>query len=379
MFDCIVVGAGPAGTTAAYHLAKKGHSVLVLEAASFPRYKPCSGGVSPAIAKWFDFDFTPALDNTITKVKYTWKLSEPVEIELQDVQDGVWMVRRDTFDRFLMEQALEVGAELKDKAEVTGIELVGDTWQVTTNNGSYTGSYLIAADGVGGPTSNWLGFKPPQPSLGATLEVKTPMSEATLQTASFDFGAFKNGYIWNFPKSDGYSISGAFFRGKGKPKELKKQLENYAANLEVDLSNREYREHPMSLWTENRTLHGQRSLLVGDTAAVADPLTGEGIRPAIFTGVKAAAAISEALSGKADTLAEYSKAIAAEWGKDMALAQKLAGLFFQFPGIAYKIAVKKPTAAQIMSKILCGELHYSDVTERAIARIKSSLIPGRRG
>ena len=378
MFDCIIVGAGPGGTTAGYHLANKGHSVMVLEAASFRSYKPCGGGVSPAVAQWFDFDFTPVLDNTITKVKYTWKLGDPVEIQLQGVQP-MWMVQRDTFDRFLMEQALEVGAQLKDKTEVTSIKLVGDGWQVTTNNGSYTGSYLIAADGVSGPTSSWLGLKPPEPLLGATLEVKATMSQVALQTASFDFGAFKNGYIWNFPKSDGYSISGAFFRGKGKPKELKKELENYAANLGVDLSNREYREHSMSLWRYSRTLHSTRALLVGEAAAVADPLTGEGIRPAMFTGVKAAAAISSALAGKADALVEYSQAIAAEWGKDMALAHKLAGLFFQFPGIAYKVAVKKPAAAQIMSKILCGELHYSDVTEKAIARIKSSLIPGRRG
>lgn len=60
-FDCIVVGAGPAGATAAYHLAKRGRSVLILEKAALPRYKPCAGGVSPAIAEWFDFDFTPAI------------------------------------------------------------------------------------------------------------------------------------------------------------------------------------------------------------------------------------------------------------------------------------------------------------------------------
>ncbi|HCF26545.1 MAG TPA: dehydrogenase, partial [Cyanobacteria bacterium UBA11049] len=43
---------------AAYHLAKRGRSVLVLEKESLPRYKPCGGGVSPMIAKWFDFDFS---------------------------------------------------------------------------------------------------------------------------------------------------------------------------------------------------------------------------------------------------------------------------------------------------------------------------------
>jgi len=51
MYDCIIVGAGPSGTAAAYHLAKRGRSVLLIERAKLPRYKPCGGGVSPQIAE----------------------------------------------------------------------------------------------------------------------------------------------------------------------------------------------------------------------------------------------------------------------------------------------------------------------------------------
>jgi flavin-dependent dehydrogenase len=47
VYDCVIVGAGPAGGAAAYHLAKRGRSVLVLEKDPLPRYKPCGGGVSP--------------------------------------------------------------------------------------------------------------------------------------------------------------------------------------------------------------------------------------------------------------------------------------------------------------------------------------------
>jgi flavin-dependent dehydrogenase len=45
MFDCIIVGAGPAGGSAAYHLAKLGHSIVVLDKDKLPRYKACGGGV----------------------------------------------------------------------------------------------------------------------------------------------------------------------------------------------------------------------------------------------------------------------------------------------------------------------------------------------
>ncbi|MEO1340345.1 MAG: FAD-dependent oxidoreductase, partial [Cyanobacteria bacterium J06635_13] len=85
MFDCIVVGAGPAGGSAAYHLAKAGHSVLVLDKANFPRDKSCGGGVSPAIAQWFDFDFAPVVQNHVSQVKYTFKMGDSAEVDLEGV------------------------------------------------------------------------------------------------------------------------------------------------------------------------------------------------------------------------------------------------------------------------------------------------------
>jgi len=70
MFDGIIVGAGPTGSTAGYHHAKQRRSVLVLEKASLLRNKPC-GGVSGAIAQWLDFDRTPAISLKANKISYT--------------------------------------------------------------------------------------------------------------------------------------------------------------------------------------------------------------------------------------------------------------------------------------------------------------------
>jgi flavin-dependent dehydrogenase len=90
IFDCIIVGAGPAGGAAAYHLAKRGRSVLVLERAALPRYKACSGGVSPAIARWFDFDFAPVIAAKVTQIRYTWKTGDPVEAGL-NTPEPMWI------------------------------------------------------------------------------------------------------------------------------------------------------------------------------------------------------------------------------------------------------------------------------------------------
>ncbi|WP_019506349.1 geranylgeranyl reductase family protein [Pleurocapsa sp. PCC 7319] len=374
MFDCIIVGAGPAGASAAYHLAKKGHSILVIEKNSFPRAKSCGGGVSPAIAEWFDFDFSPVVQNNVSEVKYTFKMGDPAEVRLKNVTP-MWMVQRDQFDSFLMEQATSQGVEFKDGTEVTNVTLQGDSWQVDTNNGAFTGKYLIAADGANSMVAKLLGFDAPQTIAAASLQVPGEVSDRRKTMAFFDFGSLKNGFMWCFPKADGYSLSAAYVRNpKGKADELKKQLTKYAELFDLDPSQGQYTEHPLNLWQQDRILHSDRALLVGEAAGIVDPLIGEGIRPAMFTGIKAAEAVSSAITGNADALGDYTEIIQQEWGNNLAKADFLAGLFFKAPKIAYKLGVKRPAAGRLMGKILCGELSYAQIAETATQKLK--FIPG---
>jgi flavin-dependent dehydrogenase len=69
-FDAIVVGAGPAGSTAAREIAQRGHSVLLLDRATFPRDKPCGGGVTPRCASLLPFDITPVVEHVVTGAQH---------------------------------------------------------------------------------------------------------------------------------------------------------------------------------------------------------------------------------------------------------------------------------------------------------------------
>jgi geranylgeranyl reductase family protein len=373
MYDCIVVGAGPAGGSAAYHLAKRGRSVLVIEKEALPRYKPCGGGVSPQVAQWFDFDFSPAVSLKVNEIRYTWKMGDPVEAMLEDVEP-IWMVRRDVFDHFLIQQAQQQGAELKDGLAVTGIEFQSDRWQVNTANGALSARYLIAADGTKGPMSNWLGFKARKRRLAGALEAEALVQNGS-QMIHFDFGMVKNGYIWNFPKADGYSIGIGTFRG-GEPQDFKKILTEYANSFNVTLGSCKQYGHPISLWDGEQTLHTQNAILAGEAACIVDPFTAEGIRPSIFSGVKAAEAIDQALSGNSNALEQYSEIINKEWGEEMMWAQRLAQVFYRVPGVGYKLGIKRPSATDRMAQILSGQLRYSDVANRALKRLSTGLIPG---
>ncbi|MBD2776670.1 geranylgeranyl reductase family protein [Iningainema tapete] len=373
MYDCIIVGAGPAGGTAAYHLAKQGRSVLVLEKEFLPRYKPCGGGVSPAIAQWFDFDFTEAISIKADTIRCTWKMGEAVEAQLE-TPEPVWLVRRSIFDYFIIQQAQKQGVQLRDHTEVKGIEFKTSYWQVQTTNEVITGRYLIAADGAKGLMATWLGFKERKRRLAAALEAEAPTKVENGNVVHFEFGMVKNGYLWNFPKADGYSIGIGSFIGSGK-QDFKGILHEYGKGFGVNLNSCHQYGHGLCLWNGTQKLHTENALLAGEAACVVDPLTAEGIRPSILSGMLAAEAIDLALAGDINALENYSTGINEQWGTEMAWAQKLAGAFYRLPGMSYKVGVKRPSSIQIMGKILCGQLRYGDVASRAIKR----LVPGFGG
>ncbi|MGD1867661.1 MAG: geranylgeranyl reductase family protein [Phormidesmis sp.] len=381
--DCIVVGGGPGGSAAAYHLAKAGRSVLLLEKAALPRYKACTGAVSPSVADWFDFDFSPAIDSQVRRVRYTWKLGDVVDAELET--EPIWSVKREVFDQFLIDQAKAAGAQVRDKTAVTGIAFQGDRtaanepyWQVQvqTQSGPSTlnGRYLIAADGANGPMADWLGFRQHKLREAGTLEVDThePVAAGAF---SFEFGMVKNGCLWSFPKHQGYSFGVSSFIGNSV-KAPEKLLKQYAPAFGVSAQQGTLHTHPLKLWDGNHTLHAQQALLVGEAAAIVDPLTAEGIRPAMYSGMEAAKALDKALSGDADALSGYTQTIHENWGSDMQWAQRIASVYFRVPKIGYRVGSKRPTATKRLGQILAGEVSYADIANRVIKRISTSFIPG---
>ncbi|MEM8603214.1 MAG: geranylgeranyl reductase family protein [Cyanobacteria bacterium P01_H01_bin.121] len=368
-FDCVIVGAGPAGASAAYHLAKAGQSVVILERETLPRYKPCGGGVSPQVAQWFDFDFSPVISARVKRIRYTWKLEQAVETELQ-LDEPLWMVRREVFDHFLVQQAQKQGAQLWDQTKATGIEFQRDRWQIQTNREPVIGLYLIAADGARGPMAKWLGFGQRQYSMGGAIEVEPKVEVPQEPVAHFEFGLLKNGYVWNFPKVDGYSLgSGAFRAKQGQKYDLRPALADYAASFGVELKQQQKHGHPLLIWQADQTLHTQHAVLAGEAACVVDPFTAEGIRPAMFSGVKAAQAVTQALAGDHNALADYTKTMTEEWGNQMRWAKRLAQAFYTAPSLAYQLGVKNPRSTAAMVRLFCGELSYEEVTQRAFKRL----------
>lgn len=370
--DCIVIGAGPGGSTAAYHLAKKGRDVTIIEKHSLPRYKPCGGGVSPQIGEWFDFDFSAVISRKINRFRYTWQMQDPIDIELRN---PVWMVRREEFDHILVRQSIGQGASLHENAEVTDINFDGGTWQVDTQNGQFQARYLIAADGAKGQSAKAIGLNHRKRLVSGAIELEARNVLPTEDIGYFEFGMVRGGYLWNFPKADGQSLGAGIFR-RTQSQDLKAITRAYTDGFGIDFDSTEYHAHPLCVWNGNHSLHceNKRAVLVGEAACLVDPLTAEGIRPSIYSGIKASEAIDQALAGNENAVPTYTQTIAREVGTDMKWASIFANLLYSRPQFCYKHLLKNPAVIKVMGKLFSGEMRYRDVPFKALLHIAKSFV-----
>ncbi|HNV71155.1 MAG TPA: geranylgeranyl reductase family protein, partial [Candidatus Ozemobacteraceae bacterium] len=365
-FDVAVIGGGPAGGSAAWQLARSGRSVVICEKESLPRYKPCGAGISRQLAGWFDFSLEPVINRRIRQVRFTWCGGDPIALELPEDQ-ALWLTRREPFDMLLLQEAQRHGANLLAPCRVTAVTREPEGWLLQTDTGPISASWVILAEGAKGTLSAPLGFSTRRFIRGAALEAEIPHSHPT-DTAVVDFGRVKFGYGWVFPKADGYSIGIGSFKGGEEPN-LVKLLEELVRESGLDLAQGKWFGHPVLLWDGDFDLHADRALLVGEAAGCVDPFTAEGIRWAAFTGLRAAESVTKCLNGNYEAASEYTKLVQKEFGSEMNWARKLAAAYFHLGKLAYKGIVKRPGAGLAMMRLLSGDLRYSQVAERALARL----------
>ena len=108
--DALIVGSGAAGGAAAFHLSAAGRDVVVLERDTELRIKPCGGGMAASVQQWFPFSLEPAVEQVIRRVDFSWCLEDPVVAELPG-DAPFWIVRRETLDQLLSDQAIQAGAK----------------------------------------------------------------------------------------------------------------------------------------------------------------------------------------------------------------------------------------------------------------------------
>ena len=373
MHDVIVVGAGAAGAACAYHLAARGHRVLLLEAQSLPRRKPCGGGMAASVQRWFPFDLTPAVDQVIEQVRFTWCLDDPITAVLPG-DSPFWIVQRSRLDQFIAQQAVAAGAQLIDAAVVETIERNGEGWTVQAGGDRYTSRAVVVADGSNSRFAAQLSLGNPKPRFASAVAVEVEAAVSEPNTARFEFGLVKHGFCWAFPRQGGYSIGVGSFIGNTDV-DADAVLAQLLPSLGLAAGAGERIQSPLRVWDGHYSLHNAAgAVAVGDAASLCDPFLAEGLRPALLSGVRSAEALDcylKADDGRqaGEALAGYSQTMRQQWGESMAWGRRIAQVFYRVPKVGYQIGIKRPTAPQRIAQILSGEMGYGDIAQRVIKRL----------
>src|SRR3989442_30207 len=149
MHDAMVVGMGPAGSSAATELARAGLSVLGLEGKPMPRYKVCGGALSARTDRLLEPDYHSVVEETIHRVRFQFAGAEAFEISSPEPM--AYMVMRDRFDAYLCGKAREAGAEVCDNERVVKVHECADRVEVETNRERYRAKVVVGPDGLGHP------------------------------------------------------------------------------------------------------------------------------------------------------------------------------------------------------------------------------------
>lgn len=358
--DVLVIGAGPAGSSFAYNLKKQNRnaSVMLLDKADFPRYKTCGGGISKDVHRYIDFSIDPAVSCELDTISFDLNKQTMSYV----MPESLYLVRREDFDNHLVKEAKRAGVNFKPNTKVTNLEFskTESAWKVTIEGQDpIQANIVILAEGGTGNLAKKLGLDLKlQVVAGLEYEHPVPIKEPKL-FVSFDHGS--HGYSWNFPKKDGQSFGiGGFIKGKEKKgASLKDVLKQYLKESSIENFDKKYLfGHPIKLYSGKKKLAHQQLLMIGECAGCVDPLTAEGIRPAIKSGFIAAEIVSRALFEEDyRILKEYNEAFHARIGQDYQYARFLSFLFYR---CKHKLMPKTKRGVVAFWNVFCGKKQYQD-------------------
>lgn len=321
-YDVLIVGGGPAGSSLAWGLRNTGLRVLVLDKQLFPRNKVCAGWITPAVLESLKIDNGHYRHGHTMQPIHGFRISrmdaKEVETTLQE-QPLSFGIRRFEFDYYLLQRC---GADVV--AESLGeLTQSGNDWVV---NGRYRTSLLVGAGGHFCPVARHLGARPGKGEITvAAQEIEFPMTDRQQQGCRIDgripelfFCADLKGYGWVFRKGEYLNIG----LGREDQNRLSEHVKSFCGylrdkgKLAFDLPAK-FNGHAYLLYNHSRRdLAGDGVLLIGDAAGLAYPQSGEGIRPAIESGLLAASIVRVAGGDyRAERLTGYRECIMQRYGK----------------------------------------------------------------
>ncbi|MEV0728422.1 geranylgeranyl reductase family protein [Polymorphospora sp. NPDC050346] len=367
-YDVAVVGAGPAGLSAAYTAARAGAGVIVLERAEHPRYKTCGGGlIGLSLDALGDRIEIPAHDH-VDAVTFThdgrreFTRREPGNTLVQ-------MVRREEFDDRLRAAAEAAGAQVRQRVTVRALEQETDRVRVRLADGSeVTAGVVVGADGSSGITARHVGVEYGQVDLGLEVELPVPRDVRGRWCGRLliDWGPIPGSYAWVFPKGDRLTVGVIAARGQGD--ETRAYLRRFVDRLGLSgIEPAHDSGHLTRCRTDTSPLRAGRVVVAGDAAGLLEPWTREGISFALRSGALAGAA---AARGDLDG---YVTAVHDSLVPSMRAGRDLLAAFTRRPGMFHRV-LATPPGWRVFTRFCRGEPGFDRLVRRAPVRAALSML-----
>lgn len=337
--DVIVVGAGQAGCAAAQDLAMAGLSVMLLDRAPDQVLKPCAGGITMKSLNRYRFSIDPVVRERHQSLHVSWNSRRRAVLEAG--AEMALMTDRPELDLLCRARAQEAGAILSAVGRVDRVQQFDQGVRLDCGQASYTGRWLIAADGA---NSRIRRLAAGGAHLAGAFAIEGLLRREHVSHwpgMQMDFGAVDGGYGWLFPKGDHVNV-GLYLSHHRHRVANRDALARYAAQQLGSEALYRVQGYPLGTWAPRVSPVCGRVLFVGDAAGMTEVLLGEGIYGALLSGQAAAAAIM----ADGDVSGDYIAALGG-WREELQRVDWLATLFYGALPFAYGVlrhAVGNPLA-----------------------------------
>jgi menaquinone-9 beta-reductase len=394
IFDVVIVGAGPSGTSCAIKLAESGLKVALLDKATFPRDKTCGDALSvdvinqlPMLSGVLAKEFE-GLENKIAS--YGVKIFSPdhnfVDIPFiyKNEKSCGYISPRMDFDNLLFQHAKQnPSLHIFENCGIDSLEVKKDGVEIKTKLGMFTASMVIGSDGAHSVVAKQLGnIKVEKEHYSAGLRVYYEGVTNFHEENYIELHFFKNVlpcYLWIFPLAGNKAnvgiglLSSVVSKKKINLKETLQDLVKTHPHLKERFEQATPLEtikgYGLPLGSKKRNISGERFLLTGDAAALIDPFTGEGIANAIRSG-RVAAAHALACFANQDFSASFNKKYDEEiyrrmW-KEFKISRTLQNMV-KYPRL-FNFVVRKATQSKYMQKVLIDALANIEKKKKILLR-----------